>query len=148
MALAQKKLHGARGRQRETSEAWLTMLLPVRPTAASRARHALDGLKKRLDAETLDTLRLLVSEVVTNSIRHAGLTRGDTIAVTVSDAGEVMRVEVADAGAGFRPDRHPTPTPTGVGGWGLYLVDRLASRWGVSLDGATLVWFEVAKPKR
>lgn len=52
------------------------------------------------------------------------------------------RVEVRDRGAGFVPGRLE---PQGAdGGYGLLLVDRLASRWGVEAADGTAVWFELA----
>jgi anti-sigma regulatory factor (Ser/Thr protein kinase) len=52
-------------------------------------------------------------------------------------------VEVTDRGKGFDPELVPPPRRSGIGGWGLYLVDRLADRWGVDGDRATRVWFEI-----
>ena len=60
----------------------------------------------------------------------------------VLDAAEQVRVEVIDRGSGF--DAFATPEPE-YGGFGLYLVDKLADRWGVETKEATLIWFEMAK---
>jgi anti-sigma regulatory factor (Ser/Thr protein kinase) len=112
------------------------------PTAASAARNALAALEQRLDAGVLDDIRLLVSELVTNAIRHAGISNGGQVGLDVSINGPRVRVEVADPGAGF----DPTPRKeamTKPGGWGLYLVDRIADRWGVVTNRINRVWFEV-----
>jgi anti-sigma regulatory factor (Ser/Thr protein kinase) len=122
--------------------------LPARPEAAGRARHALDSLQGAFGDDALDALRLLVSEVVTNSIRHAGLGPDDEITLTVAPAQRAVRVEVLDRGRGFDPARVPAPTSHQLGGWGLYLVGKLADRWGVSNEGATRVWFEIDDPTR
>jgi anti-sigma regulatory factor (Ser/Thr protein kinase) len=109
------------------------------PTAAGAARAAMSTLERSVDPVQLDDLRLLVSELVTNSVRHAE-TRDVRLHVTV--AGGSVRVEVSDGGRGFTP----APQAPGVeraGGWGLYLVDRLTNRWGVARDGLTRVWFEM-----
>jgi len=122
--------------------------LPVSPEAASVARRAVDELAMGEGAPPeafLDDLRLLVSEVVTNAVRHSGGTVGDgaeAIELTARAGNGRVRVEVTDPGAGFRYDG-PTGTLETEGGWGLYLVDRLADRWGIDDDPTTRVWFEV-----
>jgi anti-sigma regulatory factor (Ser/Thr protein kinase) len=113
------------------------------PEAAAAARTALDGLTGRMPASRLRDLRLLVSEVVTNAVRHAGLGRGDRIRLLVDVRERDVRVEVHDPGRGFAP-RPPKPDPARTSGWGLYLVDELADRWGVDgVDRGTRVWFEL-----
>ncbi len=88
-------------------------------------------------------LELLVSELVTNSVRHAQLGPGEQFAVRVNARGDRVAVMVEDPGPGFRPPADPSPGSTS--GWGLYLVDRLADRWGVEVDRATRVWFELPR---
>ena len=56
---------------------------------------------------------------------------------------EPVRVEVGDPGEGFEPPSHQPTDLAEEGGWGLYLVDRLADRWGVSKDRGTMVWLEM-----
>jgi anti-sigma regulatory factor (Ser/Thr protein kinase) len=112
------------------------------PTAAAAARDALRGLEQRLDGAVLDDIRLLVSELVTNAIRHADAPSGGEVGVDVSINGAGVRVEVADPGAGFEPAPR-ADVITKPGGWGLYLVDRIADRWGVIRNHANRVWFEV-----
>src|SRR5436190_21135395 len=114
------------------------------PEAASEGRHALDRLEGSLDDEQLTELRLLVTELLTNSIRH-GEGEGDRgwIELDVDIHANGVRVVVTDNGPGFEPDPEPTPHVGRPGGWGLCLVDRLADRWGVKRDGRTAVWFEV-----
>jgi len=53
-----------------------------------------------------------------------------------------LRIEVADAGEGFVPKPRDLDRSR-PGGWGLYLVDQLADRWGVRRDNLSRVWFEV-----
>jgi anti-sigma regulatory factor (Ser/Thr protein kinase) len=113
------------------------------PEAAAAARTALDDLTGRVPAGRLRDLRLLVSELVTNAVRHAGLGRGDRIRLRVCVRERQVRVEVHDPGRGFEP-RAPKPDPARASGWGLYLVDELADRWGVDgLGRGTRVWFEL-----
>jgi serine/threonine-protein kinase RsbW len=115
--------------------------LPATPEAASVARHALDDLGDAVSDARLRDVRLLVSEVVTNAVRHANLATGDAIELVVELKRRTLRVEVHDPGGGFVPSA-PAPDPTRPSGWGLYLVAELADRWGVDSDETTLVWFE------
>jgi anti-sigma regulatory factor (Ser/Thr protein kinase) len=90
----------------------------------------------------LADLRLLVSELVTNSVRHSGVRKHDTVCMEVQVTPSTVRVEVADGGAGFEPKPRDDDR-TRPGGWGLYLVDELADRWGVARNHLTCVWFEM-----
>ena len=120
--------------------------LKLRPTpgAVPDARRALDALDEEVSARTLEDLRLLVSELVTNSVRHAGLKEAQTIELKVKLLPETVRVEVNDQGTGFEPTPRSASSED-QSGWGLYLVSRLADRWGVSSDGVTRVWFELTR---
>ena len=108
--------------------------------AASAARAALaDRLRERMAAARLEELRLLVTELVANSVRHA---RGTPIDVTVTIDGDSVRAEVSDGGEGFEPPAKEDPNPLKTQGWGLFLVRKMAERWGA--DAATgTVWFEL-----
>jgi anti-sigma regulatory factor (Ser/Thr protein kinase) len=113
------------------------------PRAPSEARAVVDRLAPPLRPEELAAVRLLVSELVTNSVRHAGLDRKDWIDLHVAVAPHAVRVTVTDPGGGFTPPRPPGPTDPS--GWGLTLVERMANRWGISSDGSTQVWFELRR---
>jgi anti-sigma regulatory factor (Ser/Thr protein kinase) len=112
------------------------------PSAAGSARNALLALDGRVDEQLLEDVRLLVSELVTNSVRHPRIPPGALVRIDVQLTPAVVRVEVADEGAGFAP-RPRDLDRNRPGGWGLYLVDRLADRWGVIRKGLTRVWFEI-----
>jgi len=85
----------------------------------------------------LEALKLLVSEVVTNAVRHGSST--EPVQLNAHWNSEV-RVEVCDHGDGFTP--HPRMGALDdPGGFGLFLVGRLADRWGVETDDGTTVWF-------
>jgi len=93
-------------------------------------------------ASARDDARLLVSELVANSMRHARLGPNDTIRVTAEVESGRLRVDVIDGGPGGAP-----PVVGGIrprlgaeSGWGLYLVETLATRWG---HGAGRYWFEL-----
>jgi len=117
------------------------------PTSAGSARAALDAsislFSDVLEADRLDDLRLLLSELVTNSVRHSGAERADRVKVRVSVNKATVHVEVTDVGEGFNAPDGPIGPGTGGGGWGLYLVDQLADKWGVETDGTTTVWFDL-----
>jgi anti-sigma regulatory factor (Ser/Thr protein kinase) len=122
-----------------------TVLLPVAPTSPALARAALDrALSSYLSSNSLYDSKLMATELVTNSLRHAGLTPDDHVrlAMSVDPTGGVARVEVADSGPGFTP-ASTEHTATGVGGRGLKIVEELSLRWGVSRDEGSVVWFEV-----
>jgi anti-sigma regulatory factor (Ser/Thr protein kinase) len=114
-------------------------------TAAASARNALLALEGRVDEPLLNDMRLLVSELVTNSVRHSGARNGDRVRMQAQVTPQTVRVEVADPGMGFEPQPRDLDR-TRPGGWGLYLVDQLADRWGVVRDRFTRVWFEIDQP--
>jgi len=116
--------------------------LPHGPEAPSAAREVVDAaLAERVPPDRLDELRLMVSELVTNAVRHGTPWQG-AVDLLVNVAGGVARVEVTDAGGGFVAPDGP-PAPEQAGGWGLVVVDRLASRWGIDGGRATRVWAEL-----
>lgn len=122
----------------------LTFELPPDPEAVSAARVALSRLAREVPPRALDDARLIVSELVTNAVRHAPLGPTDVIRLTLKVENGHLRIEVGDPGAGFTWTARTDAAPLG-GGWGLYLVSRLADDWGVAVEGgATLVWAEIA----
>lgn len=114
------------------------------PGAPAAARHALGPLSNRLGADVLADARLLLGELVTNSVAHGGAGSGDTIEVLLSAADDVLRVEVRDEGPGYEPVPHD-PQLGDLSGRGLFLVDEIADRHGVSHDGSR-TWFELDIP--
>ena len=117
--------------------------LPAAPGAAPLARDAIRAeVGARLGEEELEVVEVLVSELVTNAVAHAGLDAGDSLVLHLAVAPERLRVEVCDGGVGFEPTavggRDGAP-----GGYGLLMVDRAASRWGVATDDGNCVWFEL-----
>ena len=128
----------------------LILRVPASPAAAATARHAVAGLKHFLDRDVRENAELLVSELVTNSVRHARLSAVDYVEIKLEASGEAVLVEVADCGQGFQ-GRQPGPSaraaqaaqPERTSGWGLFLVNHIASRWGIVEDEETRVWFEL-----
>jgi anti-sigma regulatory factor (Ser/Thr protein kinase) len=115
------------------------------PEAVPTARKAVEEIGAPVIAERVDDLRLLVSELVTNSVRHAGLGPDDSITLRVEQPDSCLRVEVCDCGkAGWEdPSAERTDPPEQPGGWGLFIVEQVADRWGVKQNGTTCVWFEL-----
>jgi anti-anti-sigma factor len=109
------------------------------PSAPARARGALDEIEDRLTPERMRDVRLLVSELVTNAVRHAG---GEAVRLVVALTGTLLRIEVHDPGRGFEL-RPPPDDPLRASGWGLVLVEELADRWGIDHHPRTRVWFEM-----
>jgi len=108
--------------------------------APSAARSALDSLTGQVNPALLPDAKLLVSELVTNSVKYGG--GGPVTLAATSEDPNTLRVEVIDQGVGFVPVARSKPA-TEVGGWGLHLVESLSDRWGVH-DGSTHVWFEIS----
>jgi anti-sigma regulatory factor (Ser/Thr protein kinase) len=125
-------------------EPLIALELPAEPHSAKVARDAIAGLDGHLGNVFGDVV-LLISELVTNSVRHAGLDATQPLQLSVVTSGDTVRVAVRDPGPGFRPPAPPSH-PGHVGGWGLVLVDQLAEKWGVEHDGeANVVWCELKK---
>ena len=121
----------------------LYFAIPAQANAAGLARDALRQLRDVAD-ELLDDLALLTSEVVTNSLVHAGLSDHDEVKVCVERRPDHVSVRVCDPGRStFAPARREG-RDDGSGGWGLFIVDQLAERWGVERNDHTCVWFELA----
>jgi anti-sigma regulatory factor (Ser/Thr protein kinase) len=113
------------------------------PEVVTTARHALDQLADLLPPEKLEDVRLVVSELVTNSILHAGLSSDEQISLTVSVSASSVRGRVCDPGPGFDVASKPCPRPDLRGGWGLPIVETISDRWGVERNKHACVWFEI-----
>ncbi|MEV4094994.1 ATP-binding protein [Streptosporangium saharense] len=121
-----------------------TMFLRGVPEAVSEARDRVRGFLGEEHPVSEDVV-LLVSEVVTNSVVHSASGAGGQVAMTVEVGARSVLVEVSDAGSGASAP-HVRNDPQAENGRGMFLVDLLASRWGVRDDrrgGRRTVWFEV-----
>jgi anti-sigma regulatory factor (Ser/Thr protein kinase) len=123
---------------------------PPADDAPAQARAALEVFDQILSPEVLEDLQLVVSELVTNSVKF-GPKRSITLALSVGSQG-LVQGEVIDQGDGERAKIEMSKIemsgePTIDGGWGLHLVDQVATRWGVR-EGSTHVWFEIGPGRR
>ena len=119
------------------------MTLELAPEAASQARAVVnEELGREVSAKVLQDAMLLVSELVTNAVRHAPSGGIPEVELRLKLDPERVRVVVSDPGAGFIAEPR-LPTASESSGWGLYLVDRIADRWGVITKDRNEVWFEI-----
>ena len=117
--------------------------VPAGPAAPAAARRALTRwLSTRVTNGLLSDAPLIVSELVTNSLRHAGLEDAAAVRVSAALADGVLRIEVQDGGTNGSVVRR-TPNRDQGGGFGLNIIDALAMRWGVERSGGTRVWVEL-----
>ncbi len=128
---------------RESGSLRLELARDVRAPGIARA-----AVSEQLDALGIDgslgqTVVLLVSEVVSNAVRHSGGPAEAAIGFETSITEQLVRVAVTDQGEGFTP-RQRDPERLGEG-YGLYLVDKASSDWGVETGDGTTVWFELER---
>jgi anti-sigma regulatory factor (Ser/Thr protein kinase) len=114
--------------------------LPPAPHAVAEARERVMTLAEPfVEHPRLADLRLVISEVITNAVRHGG---DGELVVAVTPKPEFLCVQVTDTGDGFAP-RPRAYGPDEDGGFGLFLIERLTRRWGLTReDDNTRVWFE------
>jgi anti-sigma regulatory factor (Ser/Thr protein kinase) len=119
-----------------------TLTLVAEPAAAKEARTWIAELAgSLLSPDRRNDLRLVVTEVVTNAIRHGDPGGSLLLAATPKDG--YLCVQCTDDGPGLAP-RPRAMVPDEDGGFGLFLVERLTRRWGVTRErGRTRVWFEL-----
>jgi anti-sigma regulatory factor (Ser/Thr protein kinase) len=119
-----------------------TLELPRDARAPASARRAVAAAAAALGPALVDDACLLVSELVTNSVRHG---KGARVTVRIeTEPPATLRCEVADDGDRFA---QAAVEDEALGGWGLRLVDALADDWGVA-SGSARVWFELSRGTR
>ena len=118
-------------------------VFPCGPGAPRAARTAVtDWLARAVAPRMLEDLRLIVTELVTNSVRHAELRAGDAITVRIRLAEHGLRLEVENPGTAGQI-KASRPGARAGGGLGLQLVERLCMSWGVARERDTMVWVEM-----
>ena len=120
----------------------LEVCLPLDARAPGAARIVVGRLRGRVPALVLEDALLVVSELVSNGVRHSGASEG-TIVVRVELTGTMVRLEVQDPGRGGVI----APRDPDLGGFGLNLVHGLCERWGLErvAAGGTRVWAQLAR---
>jgi anti-sigma regulatory factor (Ser/Thr protein kinase) len=89
----------------------------------------------------LDNLTLVVTELVSNAVRHAASPDPVKLAMTPKDG--YLCVQVTDSGRGLMPEPGAMNNEGGPG-YGLFLVEQLTRRWGMTREGGhTRVWVEI-----
>ena len=118
-----------------------TAWFPVEPGSVAAARTWLLGRSSELVAgQRSEDLALVLSEIVTNAVRHGG--GAGQVEISVTPKPEFLCVQVTDDGPGFAP-RPGAMASEPSGGFGLFLVERLTRRWGLTREAQrTRVWFE------
>jgi anti-sigma regulatory factor (Ser/Thr protein kinase) len=117
----------------------------VRAPAIARAEIAARCKELELGGSLCQSLILLVSEVVSNAVRHSAADANAPVELVATFGKQTVCVMVTDGGAGFTPrPRDPARTHDG---YGLYLLEKVATRWGVESRGDTKVWFELARER-
>jgi anti-sigma regulatory factor (Ser/Thr protein kinase) len=120
----------------------LAFELKATPMAGQEARHVLLAGNGTVPGSVLDDVLLLVTELVTNAVRHSGAGPDGLVRVEIRRGTDILRVEVSDEGTGFKAEAPLERNE--AGGWGLALVDRIADRWAVTHTGSgTCAWFEI-----
>lgn len=117
------------------------LVLVAEPAAVRQARAWLSALATSLvDAGRRSDLELVMTEVVTNAVRHGGAGRRLRLAATPKAT--FLCIQVTDEGAGLVP-RPGAMASDEHGGFGLFIVEQLTRRWGVTRENRqTRVWFE------
>jgi anti-sigma regulatory factor (Ser/Thr protein kinase) len=120
----------------------IRLSVPADPSSLAVVRRAVKGLEDVCGDEMTDRLAVICSELVTNAIRHGGISRETKVEVELEAGESGARGRVVDPGRGFDPKSVPR-RPLDEGGLGLRIVDRFATRWGVNRNDETEVWFEI-----
>jgi two-component sensor histidine kinase len=121
----------------------LVFELAPEPTAGSAARRELLAGNGILPSSVRDDVLLLVTELVSNAVRHSSVGPDGLVRVELRRGTDMVRVAVSDEGTGFTATAPRERNE--ADGWGLALIDRIADRWAVTPTASgTCAWFEIA----
>jgi len=136
----------AAGRRADRERVEVVIALDVRAPAAARMLVS-QCLERQVVASALESAQLLVSELVTNSLRHCGAPV-DEVIVSVELLPSCFRIGVQDSGSDAVIAARPADLETGDG-FGLNLVKMLSERWGVErlAGGGTQVWAQLPRAR-
>ena len=114
--------------------------VPGGPRAGATIREAVDG---EVPSAARSQVLVLLTELVNNAVVHGGMGPDGWVQVEIVRSSDHLHVEVRDDGPGFDWRAQPRVEEDDPGGFGLFLIERLATRWGVVRDEAgTAVWFD------
>ena len=125
----------------------VSVSVPHERTGVRIARHAFaDELEAAgVPAEDREDAMLVLSELVSNAVKHAAPLPSGEIRVRWEVADEVLHIEITDGGAGTRPHAGVAALSS-LGGRGLDIVRSVSTQWGVTEgDGSVTVWAEVPR---
>jgi anti-sigma regulatory factor (Ser/Thr protein kinase) len=139
------ELRAENARIRDAAER-VEVRLPRDMHAPAAARIvAADHLRDRVTAPVVDCAMLLLSELVTNSVRHSGAPAAEVITVRLQLTRAMLRLAVDDSGHDGTIAARP-PNQQNGGGRGLHIVQTLSDRWGVERSAhGTRVWAELPR---
>jgi anti-sigma regulatory factor (Ser/Thr protein kinase) len=129
----------------EPSE-WVEARVPLDVRAAAAARDIVaQRLAGRVASSVLERLKLVVSELVTNSVRHGDGSAGGHAAIRVGVVDGGFWLEVEDPGRDGVVAQRAANARTGDG-FGLHIVETLSERWGSerSTKGGTRIWAQLS----
>ena len=135
----------ARGRSGVAEAVEVPLTLDVAAPAAARVVVA-DRLRGRVAASVLADAQLVMSELVSNSVAHSGVSAAGVVGVRVRLTSTIVRLEVEDPGRGGEIAPR-SPDPKRGGGFGLGIVHALSERWGFErvVAGGTCVWAQLPR---
>lgn len=126
-----------------------SVVLPYVPESVTEARQGLCADLRALEvrADRVDDAALILSELVSNALRHASPLPDHTVGVSWraeidpdTPTADWLEISVRDGGSSTMPRVAP-PSLSGLGGRGLSIVQSLAGRWGTEMDSTTTtVW--------
>jgi anti-anti-sigma factor len=121
----------------------LDVQYPAEPSTVPTARKAFAEAFADLPDDLLENGKIVLSELVTNAVRHGADPDDGWVHLVVHHVPMGMRIEVTDSGESTSEPVLRSGTEARTSGWGLFLVARLAERWGVERDQTTTVWCEL-----
>jgi anti-sigma regulatory factor (Ser/Thr protein kinase) len=112
------------------------------PSSVPEARRLTREFAEPLmQGEQGNNLDMAVTEVFSNAVRHSG--SEDEIVLALTQKDDYLCVRVTDGGTGLVPRPGAMTTEPGAG-FGLFLVEQITRRWGMTREqGRTRVWFEL-----
>jgi anti-sigma regulatory factor (Ser/Thr protein kinase) len=144
--MSQRMTRRTSGRPPPATHARLEFEIAGGEQAPAAARRVVDELDVEMDDRRMDEVMLLVTELVTNCVRHAGAGEDTPITVSLELTATTVHVAVSNPGVAFDPpDPVTVPDGSAESGRGLMLVDRLAHSWGIDDVHEARVWFEVSR---